>query len=155
MVDLFRVTAKALLYFEDKALLIQKPEGRWDLPGGRLDPGERPEAALRREIAEELGIRAEIGSLVDCAFRRRPDMDVFIVSYQCATKAAFGDIRLSAEHIAAGLFAPQEVDGLAMVETYKDAVRRGFQSRRTAGALDPAAREAWLALLKAQAFPSS
>jgi 8-oxo-dGTP diphosphatase len=39
-------------------------EGYWDCPGGFIDPDEHPEDALRREIREELGVRATIGPLV-------------------------------------------------------------------------------------------
>jgi ADP-ribose pyrophosphatase YjhB (NUDIX family) len=39
--------------------------GRWTLPGGGIGHGERPAAALEREVAEECGVRCEVGDLID------------------------------------------------------------------------------------------
>ncbi len=55
------VVACALVDPDHRVLVTQRPEGKqlaglWEFPGGKLEPGERPEAALIRELNEELGL---------------------------------------------------------------------------------------------------
>ena len=55
------VAACALVDADGRVLVAQRPEGKamaglWEFPGGKVDDGERPEAALIRELKEELGI---------------------------------------------------------------------------------------------------
>lgn len=55
------VSAVALIDVEGRVLLAQRPEGKsmaglWEFPGGKVEQGETPEAALIRELQEELGI---------------------------------------------------------------------------------------------------
>ena len=67
------VAACALVDADGRILLARRPEGKamaglWEFPGGKLDPGETPEAALIRELAEELGIGVSESCLAPVAF---------------------------------------------------------------------------------------
>jgi ADP-ribose pyrophosphatase YjhB (NUDIX family) len=60
-VKLVLVAACALIDPDGRILLAQRPQGKamaglWEFPGGKVEPGERPETSLIRELQEELGI---------------------------------------------------------------------------------------------------
>ena len=67
------VSAVALVDPDGRVLLAQRPEGKamaglWEFPGGKVEPGETPEAALIRELREELGIDTEESCLAPLTF---------------------------------------------------------------------------------------
>ncbi len=67
------VVACALVDTDGRVLVAQRPEGKalaglWEFPGGKLEPGERPEESLIRELAEELGITVKADCLAPLTF---------------------------------------------------------------------------------------
>ncbi len=67
------VVAVALIDADGRVLIAQRPEGKqmaglWEFPGGKVEPGERPEAALIRELREELGIEVSQSCLAPFVF---------------------------------------------------------------------------------------
>ena len=67
------VVAVALIDADGRVLLAQRPEGKmmaglWEFPGGKVQPGETPEAALIRELTEELGIDVSEACLAPLTF---------------------------------------------------------------------------------------
>jgi 8-oxo-dGTP diphosphatase len=67
------VSACALVDEDGRVLIAQRPEGKsmaglWEFPGGKVEPGESPEATLIRELKEELGIDVRAACLAPLTF---------------------------------------------------------------------------------------
>jgi 8-oxo-dGTP diphosphatase len=84
------VAAVVLVDADGRVLLAQRPEGKamaglWEFPGGKVDPGETPEAALIRELAEELGIDVTASCLAPFTFASHTyaDFHLLMPLYVC------------------------------------------------------------------------
>jgi len=127
----YPVSIKGVLIREDRVLLVHNERGEWELPGGRIEPGETPEQTVTREISEESGLRVEVAEILDAWVYHIDvaDKDVFIVTYGCTTASGAAPV-LSHEHSRIGEFAEHEVPGLRMPEGYKRSIVAWFDRLR-------------------------
>jgi 8-oxo-dGTP diphosphatase len=112
------VVAAALVDRDGRLLVQQRPEGLsmaglWEFPGGKVEPGETPEQALIRELAEELGIDVEQACLAPACFASDMlgDRHLLLLLYVCRKWRG-----TPVAHHASALrwVRPVELHGLAM-----------------------------------------
>ncbi|MFZ3360474.1 MAG: 8-oxo-dGTP diphosphatase MutT [Xanthobacteraceae bacterium] len=89
-VKLVLVAACALIDPDGRVLIAQRPTGKsmaglWEFPGGKIEPGERPEQSLIRELREELGIEVKEECLAPLTFASHlyPDFHLLMPLYVC------------------------------------------------------------------------
>ena len=117
------VSIKGVCLVGAKVVLLKNERDEWELPGGRLEAGEDPVPALKRELEEELGIAGEIGDLLDCwRYPVLPTREVLIVTFGVLPMAE-RELQLSNEHTELERFAPAEIGGLKMPEGYRRSIR--------------------------------
>jgi len=79
----------AAIIEEDGLILVtQRPEGsrhagKWEFPGGKMEPGESPRQALERELQEELNLEVSTEDIVETLYHRYPWGAVLILAYRC------------------------------------------------------------------------
>ncbi len=116
--ELVLVVACALVDADGRVLVARRPEGRrmaglWEFPGGKLEPGETPEACLVRELREELGIDTEASCLAPFTFASHPypDFHLLMPLYVCRVWRGLPQPREGQE---LRWLAPAELERLAM-----------------------------------------
>jgi 8-oxo-dGTP diphosphatase len=99
-VKLILVAACALIDPDGRVLLAQRPQGKsmaglWEFPGGKIEPGERPEQSLIRELKEELNIDVKEACLAPLTFASHAysDFHLLMPLYVCRRWAGMVEAR--------------------------------------------------------------
>jgi 8-oxo-dGTP diphosphatase len=110
---LLLVVACALVDVDRRVLIAQRPEGKslaglWEFPGGKVEPGESPEAALIRELEEELGISTKQACLAPVTFASHSyeNFHLLMPLYACRKWQGMPEPR---EHTALKWVRPQQL----------------------------------------------
>ena len=104
------VVAAVIVDGAGRTLATQRGYGNmkdgWEFPGGKIEPGESPEQALRREIAEELAVTVEVGDKLYTVDWDYPDFHLTMHCYRC--RVVDGKLALL-EHEASRWLSPREL----------------------------------------------
>ncbi|HRX56880.1 MAG TPA: (deoxy)nucleoside triphosphate pyrophosphohydrolase [Verrucomicrobiales bacterium] len=87
---------------EGRILAAQRPTGKalagkWEFPGGKVEPGELPEAALQRELREELGIETDIGRALSVVSHLSQEVEILLCPYEVSHRSGVIESREHAE----------------------------------------------------------
>lgn len=86
---------------------------KWEFPGGKIDPGEDPDACLRRELIEEMDLEVSIKKALPPATHAYPAFTVTLYPFICSIVS--GDPQLN-EHAAITWLPPEQLRGLDWAE---------------------------------------
>lgn len=110
---LLLVVACALVDADRRVLIAERPEGKamaglWEFPGGKVEPDETPEAALIRELQEELGISTQTACLAPVSFASHSyeNFHLLMPLYACRKWQGMPEPR---EHTALKWVRPQQL----------------------------------------------
>jgi 8-oxo-dGTP diphosphatase len=106
------LVAAAVVFDGGRVLLTQRMKGAhlsglWEFPGGKLEPGEAPEAAVVRECREECGVELRVVDIFDVSFHAYPERDVLLLFYECELVSGEVQHLGVADHVWC---APAEID---------------------------------------------
>jgi 8-oxo-dGTP pyrophosphatase MutT (NUDIX family) len=112
---------KAIVAVGNQVLLLRRPTGEWDLPGGRCDDGETLEETLQRELLEEIGLAPLLPQFMQSAWRNRthkPPVQVAFFGCKLERQQLTSGLQLSAEHQEAQLMQPEFMAQLTIPPIY-------------------------------------
>jgi 8-oxo-dGTP diphosphatase len=133
------VKVTAAIIERDGRILIGKRKvgrfaGRWEFPGGKVEPGETPEACLERELQEELGIEARIGTLVLSTKHVYSHMRIELITYRAEVLSGGFCLR---DHTEIRWVSPEELGTYDFPEADRAVIQKLMGESRPKGQKTP------------------
>lgn len=130
------ISVKGIVFENDRIWLRFNQRNEWELPGGKMDPGEQPEETCAREIKEELGLRVAVHEIIQAYLytikvSEDENKGVLVVSYLCDILERVGEFETLGEAGAAQFknFGIDEIGSLNMPNFYKEAIHKAWDVR--------------------------
>lgn len=129
-----KTTTKGIFNNKNKILFVKDKKGKWELPGGRVEFGESPKTALKRECKEELSFKnVKVHNIVDawsfCAVENSINYHFVLIIYECS--ATDKKIRLNHEQSNYEWIPLNKIKNLKMRKGYKDSINQYIKLKKT------------------------
>src|SRR6516165_5040391 len=118
----FPVSVKGVVERGGRYVLLKNERDEWELPGGKLEPGETIEDCLVREIEEELNLSTRVGRPLNNWVYFVNGVHVLVITYALQILDESAEMRVSHEHKELRSFPPEEIAGLRMPDGYKKSI---------------------------------
>ena|SRR2546428_9072553 len=116
------ISVKGVVLQQNRVVLLKNERDEWELPGGKLEKGEKPESCVAREIMEETGWQVTVGPLLNAwVYNILPGRTAFVISYGCQTDS-LEPPKKSREHKEISIFEINDIESLNMPAEYKVAI---------------------------------
>jgi 8-oxo-dGTP pyrophosphatase MutT (NUDIX family) len=118
----FPVSVKGVIIRDSRVALLKNGRDEWELPGGKLEPSETPEACVSRESYEKLKLEVKPATLLDVwTYTPLKGKFVLVVTFGCVEMVS-REVKLSSEHQQFAWFPVAKVADLNMPDGYKRSV---------------------------------
>ncbi len=128
------VSSKGIVFENEKVWLRRNERNEWELPGGKVDVGERPAETVVRELQEELGFKTSVREIVSAdIFTVKKSVDeqsgVLVITYLCdlLDKTSAFEETSEAGHVEFRAFKTSELRGLDLFTFYKDSIAKALR----------------------------
>ncbi|MBS4456976.1 NUDIX hydrolase [Tuanshanicoccus lijuaniae] len=128
-----KVDTRAVVWHEDKLMLVQESDGLWALPGGWMDVTQTISSNIQKEVLEEAGAKVAVGRLLFIHDRNthNPGLNPFtILKIFVECQYISGEFQMNAETMACGFFAETDIPPLMERKTSLEQIHMAFEAKK-------------------------
>ncbi|PLX28119.1 DNA mismatch repair protein MutT [Candidatus Parcubacteria bacterium] len=134
MANIQKIGVSAFILVDDKLLIVKRAANEsflpnyYEMPGGKIEYGEKPEDALIREVKEETSLDIKVNSPYSTFsyVNNVKNKHTIDIQYICKSESNVNDVKLSEEQDSFELIEEKDIDKYNISDEMKNAIKKGF-----------------------------